>query len=242
MKTAKRNVPVFSVGGDYIIGEIGCGQETLVLGETQEGTVIAYILGIVKPEHSGELVEEELWESTVSEKHRLLRFADENEGYSGSFSKYLSQREQEGKNLYGVCTPIETTDIRAGDLVFESGGGCIGVYMGDGSAVVEREGGILQRKELSAVGKADFGRPKHSAWNEEDVYYTRRLRKLKKHMQGDDVREVQKALGDSGLYKGKNDGVFCRRTQKAVKRFQGLKGLKASGTVDCLTWESLLGR
>ncbi len=68
MKTAVRTVPVFCTAGDYVIGEVSGGGKALVLGETDKGMVVAYILGIVKPEHSHMLVEESKWSTTANEK------------------------------------------------------------------------------------------------------------------------------------------------------------------------------
>ena len=50
MKTAAREITVYSSDGQKAIGALQRGEQTLVLGETGAGVVIAYIIGLVKPE------------------------------------------------------------------------------------------------------------------------------------------------------------------------------------------------
>lgn len=243
MKAAKKRIPVFSTSGDYVIGEIACGEKTLVLGETKEGTVIAYMLGVVKSPYCEELVEAESWEHEVSEKHRLLCYAsslvDLN---SPQFVKmYLSMREKIGKNLYGDCAQICLEKAKVGDLVFDSHKSCIGVYIGDGSAIVEDKNGNIARKNVSKLKRAAFGRPRHSSWNDEDVCYSRRLKKHKYQICGDDVRAIQRVLKKMGYKLYSTNGKFDGCTQKAVKQFQKLNSLEPDGVVDYITWKLLMG-
>lgn len=243
MKSAKKRIPVFSTSGDYVIGEIPCGKKTLVLGETSEGTVIAYMLGIVKPENSNELVDEDSWDQEVSEKHRLLRYASNMvELNRPEFVKYyFSNREKIGKNLYGDCTCIDFDDIRAGDLVFDTYRNCLGVYMGDGSAIVENKNGDIACKDVGRLKRVTFGRPKHSDWDEEDVCYNRRLRKHKYPMCGDDVKAVQRELKKLGYKVRRINSKFDGCTHKAVMRFQQENKLEPDGVVDYTTWQLLMG-
>lgn len=72
MKVAKQNTPVYSRDGKHIIGELERGEKTLVLGETGSGTVVAYVLGVIKPEHEKRLVDEQDWHDEISEVDRFL--------------------------------------------------------------------------------------------------------------------------------------------------------------------------
>ena len=55
---------------------------------------------------------------------------------------------------------------------------------------------------------------------------------------GDDVKELQKALNNSG-YSLDVDGIFGTKTQSAVKEYQKSKGLSVDGIVGNNTWTSL---
>jgi hypothetical protein len=57
----------------------------------------------------------------------------------------------------------------------------------------------------------------------------------------DAVKELQTILGEEGFSKKQPDGYFCRETERAVKRFQRMYGLKDDGMVGAATWAVLLG-
>ncbi|MBD2694653.1 peptidoglycan-binding domain-containing protein [Anabaena catenula] len=57
----------------------------------------------------------------------------------------------------------------------------------------------------------------------------------------DAVKEVQNILYEEGFSQKKPDGYFDRETEKAVKRFQNIYGLKNDGIVGAATWSVLLG-
>src|SRR6185312_15983363 len=63
---------------------------------------------------------------------------------------------------------------------------------------------------------------------------------LKRGDSGGDVPILQSVLNSRGEHLTV-DGVFGRRTEKAVKDFQARSGLKATGQVDSSTW-SILGK
>jgi murein DD-endopeptidase MepM/ murein hydrolase activator NlpD len=63
-------------------------------------------------------------------------------------------------------------------------------------------------------------------------------RTLKRGMRGDDVRTLQAWLKDLG-YSVKVNGRFDRRTEKAVRKFQGDYGVRVMGTVGPLTVKAL---
>ncbi len=56
---------------------------------------------------------------------------------------------------------------------------------------------------------------------------------------GENVRKIQQALINAGLYQGAADGVFGKQTEIAVGNFQSKSGLPADGIVGKMTWEKL---
>ena len=74
MKTAAREITVYSRDGGNIIGALQRGEQTLVLGDTDAGTVIAYIIGLVKPADKAALLDEDEWDKQSSAADRLCGF------------------------------------------------------------------------------------------------------------------------------------------------------------------------
>lgn len=62
---------------------------------------------------------------------------------------------------------------------------------------------------------------------------------LKRGSKGDAVRALQQRLADAGLYKGRIDGDYGRRTQDAVRAYQMRYGLAADGIAGRETQRSL---
>ena len=56
---------------------------------------------------------------------------------------------------------------------------------------------------------------------------------------GPRVEVVQKALADAGFFEGKQDGRYGTLLGRAVRQFQGSKGLRVTGEVNPQTWEAL---
>ncbi|NJM69335.1 MAG: peptidoglycan-binding protein [Scytonema sp. RU_4_4] len=57
----------------------------------------------------------------------------------------------------------------------------------------------------------------------------------------DAVKELQNILYEEEFFKKEPDGYFDKETEKAVKRFQRIYGLKDDGIVGAATWAVLLG-
>lgn len=75
-----------------------------------------------------------------------------------------------------------------------------------------------------------------SAKVKSDLVFKRRL------AQGDhgpSVAEIQRIMAAKGFFEGKQDGRYGTLLAKAVRRFQGEKGLKVNGEVDIRTWEAM---
>jgi peptidoglycan hydrolase-like protein with peptidoglycan-binding domain len=54
-----------------------------------------------------------------------------------------------------------------------------------------------------------------------------------------DVLELQQRLQDKGFDPGGIDGHFGGLTQMAIYRFQFSRNLAPTGSLDCVTWQSL---
>lgn len=65
-------------------------------------------------------------------------------------------------------------------------------------------------------------------------------RTLKISAKGLDVSDLQRRLKTLGFKPGKEDGVFGRRTLKAVKEYQASRSLETDGIVGRRTWTALL--
>ena len=64
-------------------------------------------------------------------------------------------------------------------------------------------------------------------------------RRLSQGDHGPAVAEVQRVLSVQGMFEGAQDGRYGTLLAKAVRRFQGAKGLKPTGEVDVRTWEAM---
>ena len=75
----------------------------------------------------------------------------------------------------------------------------------------------------------------------EIIYSDEFYRPLKKDDKGSDVSELQGRLSVLGFYLGNISGVYLDATVKAVRDFQALNGLEASGAADIATQIKLFG-
>lgn len=64
-------------------------------------------------------------------------------------------------------------------------------------------------------------------------------RRLSQGDHGPAVAEVQRVLSAQGKWEGAQDGRYGTLLAKAVRQFQGSKGLKPTGEVDIRTWEAM---
>ena len=65
------------------------------------------------------------------------------------------------------------------------------------------------------------------------------MKALKYGIEGYAVKLLQYALARAGLEPGNADGIFGRRTAKALQQFQRDQGLAADGVAGKLTWAAL---
>lgn len=135
--------------------------------------------------------------------------------------------------LRKLCKTIGRSDVREGDMTFRMNGGRA-VHVGyaiDGDRVIEAKGRDVGVVESRISGWDRFGRP--------PFYASRELRLTSPYMRGDDVRELQRALKEQGYDPGQIDGIFGKKTERAVKRFQKASGLKADGIAGRRTFFAL---
>lgn len=64
-------------------------------------------------------------------------------------------------------------------------------------------------------------------------------RRLSQGDHGPAVAEIQRVLAAQGAWEGAQDGRYGTLLAKAVRQFQGAKGLKPTGEVDVRTWEAM---
>ena len=124
------------------------------------------------------------------------------------------------------------------------------------SGVVANGGGVFKKSySLNYYKIVGYGRPyydeatetknetKTEPKTEEVSTVNIELKVLKSGMKGEEVKPLQRMLHCMGYDLGSNpiDGSFGTKTEKAVIKYQGKKGLAADGVVGEKTWKSLLG-
>nr|DAZ02133.1 MAG TPA: lysozyme family protein [Caudoviricetes sp.] len=194
-----------------------------------------------------------LWKKHLSMGYDNMRAFD----CSGLGMYYLQKNgvyshDMTANDMMGECTAISRKELKTGDWVFrvyKSGANKgrayhIGYVVSDTLIVVEAKGrddGVVTRA-LNASGSGywnAFGRPavfkaeiekaakessKNTTWS-----VSRVLKLVSPMMRGDDVNELQIRLNDAGYSCGAADGIFGKKTEAAVKKYQKAKGLTVDG-------------
>ena len=157
------------------------------------------------------------------------------------------------------CSDVtdDFSEIKVGEAVWQPGH--IGVYIGGGMAVecTPKWKDGVQLTAVLNIGPIQgmngrrwtkHGKLPHVQYNsaieiEDEIMpdYALGKRLLKKGCEGDDVRELQKALISLGYSCGKAgaDGEFGRATDKALRAFQDAEGLEADGKFGPLSLAAL---
>lgn len=163
----------------------------------------------------------------------------------------IVNKDINSRGLYGLCTPVKKSELRAGDLVFRwadkdgDGFDISEIYhvgaMIDNNRLVEcqgRDSGVVISNLSSKWGA--FGRiaKLQEASQPSDGFY----RTLKKGDKGEDVRQMQTLLMNKGYDLGSYgaDGDFGSKTKSAVIAFQRAELLEY-GTANKLTLTALGG-
>lgn len=135
----------------------------------------------------------------------------------------LIDHDVNADGLRKLCREIGRSELREGDMTFRmSGGRAVHVgYAIDHERVIEAKGRDVGVVESKVSGWDRFGRP--------PFFESRELRLTHPYMRGEDVRQLQIALREHGFDPGQTDGIFGKKTERAVKRFQKSCGLKVDG-------------
>ncbi len=145
----------------------------------------------------------------------------------------LIDHDMTAEGLRSLCRTIAKSEVREGDMAFRMNGGRA-VHVGyaiDGSHVIEAKGRDVGVVESRISGWDRFGRP--------PFFASRVLKLADPYMRGEDVRRLQKALKEQGYDPGQLDGIYGKKTARAVKRFQKANGLKADGIAGKRTFFAL---
>ncbi len=176
------------------------------------------------------------WKKEVREGYGDVLRAFDCSGLGTYFflKKNLIDHDLNADGLMRICTEIDRKSLREGDMVFRLSDDRA-VHVGfavDRDTVVEAKGRDVGVVESTIKGWDRFGRP--AFFNS-----SRKLKLRNPYMRGNDVLIVQKTLKQYGYDPGQIDGVYGRKTQRAVKRFQKDHGLKADGIVGKKTRNAL---
>lgn len=175
------------------------------------------------------------WKKEVREGYGDVLRAFDCSGLGTYFflKKDLIDHDLNADGLRKLCRTIGRSEVREGDMAFRmSGGRAVHVgYAIDEDRVIEAKGRDVGVVESRISGWDRFGRP--------PFFRSRELRLQSPYMRGEDVKELQKALRDRGFDPGQTDGVFGKKTERAVKRFQKSVGLKADGIAGRRTFTAL---
>lgn len=145
----------------------------------------------------------------------------------------LIDHDVNAEGLRNLCREIRRSDLREGDLVFRmSGGRAVHVgYAIDGDRVIEAKGRDVGVVESAVRGWDRYGRT--------PFFHSRILKLTTPYLRGSDVFAVQRKLKEAGFAPGQIDGIYGKKTERAVKRFQKDRGLKPDGIVGKRTYIAL---
>lgn len=158
--------------------------------------------------------------------------------------KRIAPSDMTANGMKGKCRLIDKSDLKRGDWVFrtyksgENKGKAyhIGYVVDDKLYVVEamgRDDGVVKRAFDSNYWNT-YGRPSYFADEIDEelsyrIVFTRVLKKVSPMMRGDDVMALQVLLNEATGADLAVDGIFGSETERAVREYQTLKGLKVDG-------------
>lgn len=222
MKVAMKNIPVYSRDGKHIIGELERGEKTLVLGETGSGTVVAYVIGIIKPEHRSRLVDEEVWHDEISEVDRFLAWIAVQIGclyvwgaQGQKMTAALIRRLEKSSINYSRALAQYNKHVENGEtLIAYDCSGLIVKYLMDRELIsYDTSANGLYTSQCTVLTESNL--------RAGDLVF-------KKSRTSGRIYHVGVYMGDGTVVhaKGRDDGVICERFEKAGwNRFGRLKAL-----------------
>ena len=165
MKTAIKTLPVYATNGSTIIGELEPGDETLVIGETDSGTAIAFIIGLIKPEHSDKLVDSEEWENEVSEVDQFLAYVASREGclyvwgaQGQEMTPALIKKLENSTTNYNRALAHYNKHVENGEtlVAYDCSGMVVAYLLENGYIGSDTTANGLYFTHCSAIGKSDL--------------------------------------------------------------------------------------
>ena len=140
------------------------------------------------------------------------------------FLKYgMIDHDVNADGLRKLCREVDRSELQEGDMTFRMQGERA-VHVGyaiDHDSVIEAKGRDVGVVQSRVSGWDRYGRP--------SFYASRELKLTSPYMRGEDVKKLQIALKERGFDPGQTDGIFGKKTERAVKRFQRSCGLKDDG-------------
>ena len=146
----------------------------------------------------------------------------------------LIDHDVNAEGLRSMCRTVGKDELQAGDMAFRIRNGRavhVGYAIGH-DRVVEAKGRDDGVVESCVDGWDRFGRPRF-------FEPSRELKLTTPYMRGSDVSALQSALKERGYDPGQIDGVYGKKTARAVRRFQKDNGLKTDGIAGRQTQEAL---
>ena len=163
-------------------------------------------------------------------------------------------RDATANSIYHYrCKPIKKSELKIGSLCFRQNSKGrithVAIYIGDNKVIHARSSyyGIRIDKLFSSFNR--FGNLKDMEFKPVIEYdkpeYKRLLRKRYPYMKGLDVKQVQRELNKEGFDSGVVDGVYGRKTKRAVLQFQYANfrdKREHDGIVGRKTWSKLFDK
>ena len=197
--------------------------------------------------------------STVNRKRVVAKWEAEKElGYGKVLRAYdcsglgvcfflankLIKGDTTANGLKGMCTDVDIKKTKTGDLVFklDKNGRAthVGYVVDDNGTVIEAKGrdyGVVVSHASAFHVAGTF--KKLNETSTEKLPKSRVLKKKLILQKGEDVLVLQLALAFYGYSSGSFDGVFGKKTDKALKAFQSDRGLVVDGKAGKHTYKAL---
>lgn len=146
-----------------------------------------------------------------------------------------AQNQRDVCKRAGTAIPVEQAGRVRGALLFRidegPGNDHVAISLGDGNTIEARG----KRYGVNVFSTAS------RRWTDAGLIpgLDQHDRELREGDRGDDVRWVQRRLQMHGTDPGPADGVFGKRTDRAVRKFQGKHDLEVDGIVGAKTHEAL---
>ncbi len=141
---------------------------------------------------------------------------------------------------------INIHDAGSGSQVGEWSAGCQGIHKGSNGKdwaefleLLDLHDSNKIRYTLVDCAALGYEPSDIDSWSELGTPESARLPILRVGSSGSEVRDLQVALAEADCSPGSIDGIFGRKTERAVIQYQRSSGLRADGIVGPATWASI---